>query len=752
MKIEDSTRFTEKCFRGEPPSCAYACPFHLDIRSFAEKAAKGRWKPAYKTLQNAVVFPVIVSALCEQPCSEHCQRSTVLGDEAIALRDLEAACIRYTKDRKPESYFIPPKTERIAVVGAGVAGLSLALNLAQKKYQVTVFEKEDGWGGCLRSHPRFAEFDADLALQFSAVDVEFRYGTVIESLDQLADFDAVYVATGAGGDSFGLLDGWDPELLTTLHPKVFIGGMVTGATLMEGIAQGIEASKTIEAFLQTGKAAKTHGSFNGDHRDRYLEHEGVASAPRIQPSSEEGYTDEEARAEAARCLRCDCDACFAGCEMLARFKKDPQKIACEVYTDMNVNPPFSVRAVTREAYSCNNCGYCKSVCPVGVDVGAVLQLSRAARMSAGIHPAALHDFWLREMDFANSEGSFSSAAKGRETCEYLFYPGCQLGAANPEHVLRSYELLSEDHDVGVMLGCCGAPAYWAGDEVRLQANVDQIRRQWIDLGKPIMVFACATCETMFALFLPEIPRVSLYELLTESKALAPAAPFEAAAVFDPCAARENPQMEAAVRRLAAEAGIKLEELEKRNRCCGYGGHMRLANPSLYEEITEHRAAASDKPYIVYCANCREVFAARGKPCAHILDVVLGLDSDSRMPTLAQKRENSLRVKRELMKRNQDIDFEPEAHAWDSISLVIGSELQKKLDEKLISEAELKEAIWSAEGSCDKFCDEADGTFVASLIKPVVTYWVRYRELEPGTYEVLSAYYHRMRFQEGEQAS
>jgi NADPH-dependent glutamate synthase beta subunit-like oxidoreductase len=191
MKLEDSTAYTQRCFHGEPASCSYACPFRLDIRAFLEKAGKGRWLPAYKALRNAVVFPVIVSALCDQPCRAHCQR-TLLGDEAIAIRDLEAACIRYTKNHKPESYVIPPKNQRIVVVGAGVSGLACALNLAQKKFLVTVFEKESGWGGALRTHPRFAEFDEDIALQFSTVKTEFRYGIEIKSLDELSEFDAVY--------------------------------------------------------------------------------------------------------------------------------------------------------------------------------------------------------------------------------------------------------------------------------------------------------------------------------------------------------------------------------------------------------------------------------------------------------------------------------------------------------------------------------------------------------------------------------
>ena len=115
---EDFTGLTERCFRGEPASCSTACPFHLDVRSFLEKASKGKWNSAYKQLRNATVFPVIVAELCEEPCREQCRR-TALGDEAIAIRDIEAAVLRNVKEQKPERYVIPPKEQRVAVVGAG---------------------------------------------------------------------------------------------------------------------------------------------------------------------------------------------------------------------------------------------------------------------------------------------------------------------------------------------------------------------------------------------------------------------------------------------------------------------------------------------------------------------------------------------------------------------------------------------------------------------------------------------------------
>ena len=104
MQIEDTTSIVGKCFHGEPASCSFACPFHMDIRAFLDKTGKGKWAAAYKTLRNAVVFPAVVTKLCPAPCEGYCQRE-VTGDEPIAMGPVERAVARFAKQKNPENYF-----------------------------------------------------------------------------------------------------------------------------------------------------------------------------------------------------------------------------------------------------------------------------------------------------------------------------------------------------------------------------------------------------------------------------------------------------------------------------------------------------------------------------------------------------------------------------------------------------------------------------------------------------------------------
>ena len=741
LTFEDTRSLVQGCTNGHPASCAAACPFGLDVRSFADKCTRGKWLPAYKALRNEVLFPVIVSRLCDAPCQQHCQRSK-LGDEAVNLPALERATIRHTKELPPNSFVIPPRTETLAVVGAGMAGLALALVMAQKKYNVTVFDAANGWGGKLRELSDWTLFDEDITRQFSVVTAEFKFGKRITSLDELADFDAVYIATGAVGDDFGLLDSFDREKQTTADSRVFLGGELCGTTLMEGIAQAASLSRLLESFLQTGTLAQVTSAAALPPCENFPAIYRATRAAAV-PEGADGYSKEEAQAEGARCMMCDCAECMLSCELLDTYKKKPEKIAIEVYTDTKASPPIATHAITRQTYSCNQCGHCKAVCPENISMGELFSMSRQQRVQSGDAPLALSDFWLREMDFHVTEASFAAAPSGKTTCELMFFPGCQLGAYNPSHVQKSYEYLAAKYDTGLYLGCCGAPALWARDDERFYGNIEKIRETVSKFGNPTLVFACATCESIFAEYLPELERLSLYELLAKDAELSATAVFPKASIFDPCAARENATMQSGVRELIGRSGAELTELAEKNRCCGYGGNIQLANPKLFNKIVKNRTEQSENPYIVYCANCRAVFQSRGKECAHVLDVVFGCETPE-LPKIAERRENSRAVKSELSKLLTGTEITYEAADWCGIKLVISPGLAETAEQKFISTDDIKEAIFTAEKTGDKFLSE-DGTVLCCLIRQVFTYWVRYKQQSGGSFEVVEAYNHRMSF-------
>lgn len=733
MQLTDFTQYTGSCFNGEPASCACACPFGLDVRSFAEKCEKGRWNAAWKQYRTSVVFPAVVAALCPAPCREHCQRAPLGG--AIDIPGLEEASIRYAR-KKADSYNVPPHSQTIAVVGAGATGLSAALQLALKKYVVTVYDRLPGWGGSLRSDPRFPEFEEEFQLQFSAVKEGFCSFVFDHEVTEaeLAGYDAVYFATGEGG--------WRLE-----GDKYFAGGPCAGWSLMEGIAMGPEASKVIEAFLMTGRPAPILPHEHAAHCDRYVRHEGAEPSPPADTSTEEG-----AMAEAARCLKCDCTDCIDHCSMLQQYRKKPHGLAREAYADSAAAPPIATQSLVRQTYSCTNCGRCAEICPTNANLGAMFMLSRTDRFRRGTGPRAFHDYWLREMDFSTTEAAVALAPKGKTTCSYLFFPGCRLGMSAPGLVKKAYGFLREttQDDTGLLLGCCGVPALWAGDLERLEANANKLRQTWEELGKPTLVFACATCERTLRDILPEIPLVSLYEKMEEA-GLAPAGEsYPQASVFDPCAAREDSALRGSVRALARRSGSRVTEIGGLSRCCGFGGHIQVPNPELFRRFGEEAAAGSEDPYVVYCINCREVFRTRGKECRHILETYFGPEEGA-VPSLLEKRKNALQLKRELMKEVWDMDFTPQTQPWDSLRLEIPAELREKMERTLVSDRDLQETVWNAETGGDKLEGE-DGWYLASLVKSVITYWVQYRPTPGGderSFQVSAVYSHRMKWRGAE---
>ena len=198
--------------------CKSACPAHVPVQGYIKLASEGRYDEALELIKKEIPFPAVCGRICNKKCEEACTRGDI--DSAVAIDEIKKFIADHelgSKDR-----FVPemlnqrgePFTEKIAVIGAGPAGLSCAYYLSVKGYPVTVFEKEKVLGGMLTLG--IPSFRLDKNVINSEIDVlrkmgvEFRTGVEIGkdvTLDGLrADgYKAFYLAIGASeGASLGI--------------------------------------------------------------------------------------------------------------------------------------------------------------------------------------------------------------------------------------------------------------------------------------------------------------------------------------------------------------------------------------------------------------------------------------------------------------------------------------------------------------------------------------------------------------------
>lgn len=150
--VEYRTNRTDIMESGTSP-CKAACPAHIAVQGYLKLASEGRYMDALELIKKENPFPAVCGRICNKPCELACSRASI--DEAVAIDDIKKFIAE--KDLDPKTRFVPkmlnqtgkPYTEKIAVIGAGPAGLSCAYYLAIKGYPVTVIEKEKILGGML---------------------------------------------------------------------------------------------------------------------------------------------------------------------------------------------------------------------------------------------------------------------------------------------------------------------------------------------------------------------------------------------------------------------------------------------------------------------------------------------------------------------------------------------------------------------------------------------------------------------------
>ena len=201
------------CYDTGTAPCKTACPAHIAIQGYLRMAAQGRYKEALALIKQDNPLPAICGRVCNRRCEAACTRGTV--DEAIAIDEVKRFLAEM--DLKAETRYVPKKivpsqkgefTEKVAIIGAGPAGLSCAYYLALKGYKPTIFEKSKYPGGMLRyGIPSFVlennVIDAEIDI-IKELGVDIKCGVEVGkdiSLDELRSqgYKAFYVAIGCQG-------------------------------------------------------------------------------------------------------------------------------------------------------------------------------------------------------------------------------------------------------------------------------------------------------------------------------------------------------------------------------------------------------------------------------------------------------------------------------------------------------------------------------------------------------------------------
>ncbi|MBR5342772.1 MAG: FAD-dependent oxidoreductase [Oscillospiraceae bacterium] len=228
--------------------CKAACPAHVPVQGYIRLASEGRYAEALELIKKELPFPAVCGRICNKKCELACTRGAM--DAPVAIDEIK----KFIAEREltAETRYIPkmvnqigrPYPEKIAVIGAGPAGLSCAYYLALKGYPVTVFEKEERLGGMLTlGIPSFrlekSVINAEIDV-LRELGVSFRTGVEVGkdvSLDELRQegYKAFYLAVGAskgaklgipGEELPGVSSGVDFLRRVNLGERPELGGMV----------------------------------------------------------------------------------------------------------------------------------------------------------------------------------------------------------------------------------------------------------------------------------------------------------------------------------------------------------------------------------------------------------------------------------------------------------------------------------------------------------------------------------------------
>jgi NADPH-dependent glutamate synthase beta subunit-like oxidoreductase/NAD-dependent dihydropyrimidine dehydrogenase PreA subunit len=397
-EVEESRRMALELLLSEhvgdcEAPCQLTCPAHMDIPLMNRLLAEGKFDEALKVVKNDIALPAVFGRICPAPCEGACRRKTV--DSAVSICLLK----RYAGDQDSENKFpyLPEKAtstgKKIAIIGAGPAGLAAAHYLQIRGHQCDIYDRHEKPGGSLWREVESKKLEAqtlenEIAL-IAALNVRIHSDapvdkTKFQTLEK--EFDAILITCGSGKsgvETFGIQmtdKGIEAEkgTYTTSNPKVFAAGSVIRPSKLaiRTLGQGKEVAFSIDQFLKGEEVSGETFLFNSRF-GKLMESEIVEymkEAPegeRLEPEKRsDGFTKEQVMEEAERCMHCDCRA-IDDCKLRTlsdeykanqkHYWSEDRKLVQKHGFDKG-NSSIQQKFVIYEPNKCMKCGICVHIC------------------------------------------------------------------------------------------------------------------------------------------------------------------------------------------------------------------------------------------------------------------------------------------------------------------------------------------------------------------------------------------------------
>jgi ferredoxin len=356
--------------------CQSVCPAHMHIDRMLDQIAHGDWRGAIETIKADIPLPAVLGRICPDLCEKGCRRKH--HDSAVSICQLkrEAADRDLASELPYRPGMSPPTGKRVAIIGAGPAGLSAAYYLAQAGHACAIFDRHEVAGGSLLTRTAPGDLPREVIAaeveQIRLLGVEFRLGVKADMESLAREHDAVLVAAGENSQIKT-----DRQTARTKLTNIFAAGAAAGGPskhAVQAVGDGHFAARAIIAHLAGLPAVKRSPDWNcaGPVPDA-----DVLAAKASQVCGDEredrpGCCDEDAAAadqwarhQADRCLRCGCpaqDDCRLR-EVAAALDANPQAYRGERRPLM---PPIvgklpDGRTLTLENGKCIACGKCVAI-------------------------------------------------------------------------------------------------------------------------------------------------------------------------------------------------------------------------------------------------------------------------------------------------------------------------------------------------------------------------------------------------------